>query len=90
LPVTPADVTVWTVGLSLLYFVAVFVCWIFRRKNNDVLSVTGNALRFSSSTLILVGAIYPHPVLEAIGNLTPFLLYAGLAGLYQTARALFV
>jgi hypothetical protein len=48
---------------------------------------TFNAATFSSSVMIFLGIIYPE-VLRAIGNLKPYLLFAALAGLGYSIRAL--
>jgi hypothetical protein len=46
-----------------------------------------NAGTFASSLIVLVGIFVPD-TLKAIGNLKPFLLFAGVAGVAYSFRAL--
>jgi hypothetical protein len=39
--------------------------------------------------MLLLGVLYPIPVLVAIGNLQPFLVCAAATGLYHSVKALF-
>jgi hypothetical protein len=81
-------VSAWTLGLVCIYVVLRWVAQRVHGKEKDNLSVIGDALRFAGSVLILLGVLYPYPVLAAIGNLGPFLIYAGAAGLYSSLKAL--
>ena len=55
---------------------------LIRGKKDDGLGVLGDALAFSSSVLLLMGVWYPDTVLKAIGETKPFLIFAGLGGVY--------
>jgi hypothetical protein len=82
-------VTAWTLCLSFPYILVSEASHVRRRTSSNVLSVVGNAFRFSASAMLLLGVLYPIPVLVAIGNLQPFLVYAAATGLYHSVKALF-
>ena len=54
----------------------------------DAAYVFFNAATFAGSFMLLLGVLSPE-ILKAIGNLKPYLLFAGFTGLSYTLWALF-
>jgi hypothetical protein len=48
----------------------------------------GDATGFANGVLLLLAAAYQDVVLKALGDTTPYLVFAGLAAIFGALRAL--
>lgn len=89
-PTTNTAILRWVLASSLLYIaVRELVSWIKNSKVVDIsFSLAGDAVMFSTSLLLLMGA-WNEPTMRAIGDNALFLLFAGLVGFHGTVRAIF-
>jgi ABC-type arginine transport system permease subunit len=93
LPRTEDDLYVAVAILMAGYIVIGLIVDAFSTSNaNDagkkIIERTFNAATFAASLLLFIGILFPD-VLRAIGNVKPYLLFASLAGMYFSLRALF-
>lgn len=86
-PTTAEQVSKWILVLSVCY-IGVRMLFAWRRKSSvDVgIAIISDALLFAGSVLVILGIWY-HAVLLAIGDLTVYLVMAGLAGISVTLRS---
>jgi hypothetical protein len=61
---------------------------LIQKKADDSLSLLGDATGFANGVLLLLAAAYQDVVLKALGDTTPYLVFAGLAAIFGALRAL--
>jgi hypothetical protein len=78
----------WIFVLSLAYILTrKFVGWLRGASGPTGIALLGDAIFFSSSVMVLMGVWWPN-VMAAIGDLTIYLVLAGLGGLFYTLEAI--
>ncbi len=86
-PTTSGWLALWTVAIAALYAAARIVFDRVRRRDDEVTALGVDCTAFASSVLLVLGTIYPHTILTAIGDPGPFLDLAGIQGVLITLRA---
>jgi hypothetical protein len=83
------------IGIALILYVIIsYLLDLIRTPqttdpNKAIFDRCFNAGTFASSLIVLIGIFVPD-TLKAMGNLKPFLLFAGVAGVAYSIRALFL
>jgi len=93
--VVPRDedsVFVFIGAVLILYVIIAYLLDLLRKPhtndaNKAIFDRCFNAGTFATSLVVLIGVFVPD-TLKAIGNLKPFLLFAGVAGVAYSFRAL--
>lgn len=88
-PTTTEDISRWLLVLSLGYILMRgLVAWRRKAAMNVGVNLIADALFFAGSVLVILG-VWNHAVLTAIGDLTTYLVLAGIAGITATVKSVF-
>ena len=88
-PSTALQVARWILIVSSSYVVSRKILAYRRGKAEPItVALLSDGLFFSSSILVLMGVWWPE-VIKAIGDLTPYLVLAGLGGFFYSAEPFF-
>ncbi len=85
-PTTAGWLALWSLTLAVAYALARLIADKARHRRDEDVSIGMDCLAFSSSVILLLGTIFPHSILVAIGDPGPFLQIAGVQGLAVTLR----
>lgn len=88
-PSTSGDVARWLLALTILYLVARLGIGLLRKSSVSLnIGFISDGVLFSGSALILAGVWWPA-TMEAIGDLTAYLILAGIGGVTASLGAAF-